>query len=130
MIGVGQLSINTREVSGIVMALLLVSCSTVESLKTDVMERFPKKQTAESSGGDATEQQADEVPQLTEQQTLVIEIQESLKTLGYSTGAVNGRLGAKTEAAIQDFQLDHGLRIDGKPSQTLLDLMKEEILSN
>lgn len=111
-----------------VAALLLVSCATVENIKTEVLERLPDKQTQKASEGDV-QQPADEGPQLTAQQKLVVEIQEGLKVLGYSTGAVNGRLGAKTEAAIQDFQLDRGLRIDGKPTQQLLNLIKEESAS-
>ena len=112
-----------------ILTLFLMSCATVETIKTEVKERLPKKQTeqvVESEPSEAT----DTTPALTPEEQLVTSIQESLNTLGYSTGPVNGRLGAKTEAAIQDFQLDSGLRIDGKPTKELLDLINEKVASS
>ena len=121
--------INKREAGVAILTLFLMSCATVETIKTEVKERLPKKQTeqvVESEPSEAT----DTTPALTPEEQLVTSIQESLNTLGYSTGPVNGRLGAKTEAAIQDFQLDSGLRIDGKPTKELLDLINEKVASS
>ncbi len=120
---------NKRDAGVAILTLFLMSCATVETIKTEVKERLPKKQTeqvVESEPSEAT----DTTPALTPEEQLVTSIQESLNTLGYSTGPVNGRLGAKTEAAIQDFQLDSGLRIDGKPTKELLDLINEKVASS
>jgi len=57
-------------------------------------------------------------------QALVLEIEETLDKMGYEPGEVDGKFDPKTEAAIQDFQLDNGLDIDGKPTRPLLEKMK------
>ena len=55
----------------------------------------------------------------------VIELQKKLVQLGYGVGAVDGRFGAKTEAALRSFQKDHGLRVDGLAgSQTIKELKR------
>lgn len=41
-------------------------------------------------------------------------IQTRLKSWGYYTGTVDGRYGAKTEAAVKYFQKTNGLKVDGK----------------
>lgn len=43
----------------------------------------------------------------------VKELQRKLNQLGYSVGAVDGIFGRKTEAAVQRFQKDRGLKVDG-----------------
>ncbi|AET70928.1 spore cortex-lytic enzyme [Desulfosporosinus orientis DSM 765] len=43
----------------------------------------------------------------------VTELQKRLVQLGYVLGPVDGKFGAKTEAAIKRFQKEHGLRVDG-----------------
>lgn len=43
----------------------------------------------------------------------VTELQKRLVQLGYVLGPVDGKFGAKTEAAIKLFQKEHGLRVDG-----------------
>ena len=40
-------------------------------------------------------------------------VQQALKTAGYYNGAVDGKLGNGTKAAIKRFQKDHGLKADG-----------------
>ena len=42
------------------------------------------------------------------------EIQTALKNAGYYEGAVDGKFGAKTSAAIAEFQKANGLKQDGK----------------
>lgn len=43
----------------------------------------------------------------------VEELQEFLSTFGYPLGEVDGRFGRKTAAALEDFQADRGLVVDG-----------------
>jgi len=41
-------------------------------------------------------------------------IQKALKNLGLYDGAIDGKIGPKTEAAIKKFQEEHNLQVDGK----------------
>jgi peptidoglycan hydrolase-like protein with peptidoglycan-binding domain len=43
----------------------------------------------------------------------VRDFQQGLKDLGYDPGAVDGKFGAKTEAAVKAFQGDRGITADG-----------------
>lgn len=47
-------------------------------------------------------------------------IQKSLNDLGYDAGPADGVMGGKTRAAIRDYQADRGMRVDGQPSESLL----------
>jgi peptidoglycan hydrolase-like protein with peptidoglycan-binding domain len=47
-------------------------------------------------------------------------IQQELAAHGYSPGKADGRLGARTRGAIEDYQRDAGLPVDGEPSAALL----------
>ena len=40
-------------------------------------------------------------------------LQELLKKCGYDCGDIDGMFGSKTEAAVKNFQRDHGLTVDG-----------------
>ena len=51
--------------------------------------------------------------------SLVADTQGSLAQLGYDPGPADGLMGPKTEAAIREYQLDHGLLVDGRPSKEL-----------
>ncbi|MFZ5800036.1 MAG: peptidoglycan-binding domain-containing protein [Candidatus Omnitrophota bacterium] len=42
------------------------------------------------------------------------DIQTALKNTGYYTGAIDGKLGPKSKKAIESFQNDNGLKVDGK----------------
>lgn len=42
------------------------------------------------------------------------EIQTALKNAGFYTGSVDGKIGAKSKRAIEDFQSAKGLKVDGK----------------
>ena len=50
----------------------------------------------------------------------VLAIQRRLNELGYNAGTPDGLYGSKTRAAIQAFQRDNGLAVDGNTSQGLL----------
>jgi murein L,D-transpeptidase YcbB/YkuD len=42
-----------------------------------------------------------------------IDIQRALANAGFSPGAIDGKMGAKTKKAIQEFQKEHNLTVDG-----------------
>ncbi len=54
---------------------------------------------------------------------LVADIQDSLLTLGYDPGPVDGVLGPKTVAAIEEYQNNYGLPLTGEPTAELHDHM-------
>jgi peptidoglycan hydrolase-like protein with peptidoglycan-binding domain len=56
--------------------------------------------------------------------TTVRRIQANLQRRGYHVGAVDGRLGRRTEAAIRRYQQKNGLPVDGQPSAALWDHMQ------
>ena len=53
-------------------------------------------------------------------QQVVRQAQELLNRLGYNSGPVDGNPGRRTRAAVEKFQSDSGLTVDGKISGTLL----------
>jgi hypothetical protein len=50
---------------------------------------------------------------------LVVDVQRMLARLGYDPGPIDGLWGERTSAAIRDYQRDHGLPVDGKPTEGL-----------
>jgi len=46
-------------------------------------------------------------------------IQRSLNELGYDAGLADGLMGVRTRTAIRDYQSDHGLYVDGQPTESL-----------
>ncbi|WP_407306183.1 spore cortex-lytic enzyme [Desulfosporosinus sp. SB140] len=53
----------------------------------------------------------------------VNDLQSKLVQLGYVVGPIDGKFGPKTEAAIRNFQKDHGLKVDGLAgTQTIKEL--------
>lgn len=55
---------------------------------------------------------------------LIADIQSELTRLGYYSGAPDGQMGAKTKAAIEDYQKSKNMTPNGKASQSLLDSLK------
>jgi lytic murein transglycosylase len=53
------------------------------------------------------------------------ELQELLAKRGYDVGAPDGAIGAKTKAAIADVQQKFGLEVNGRPSQKVLDRLRQ-----
>ena len=111
--------------------VVLHGCKTIEGLRHDIESLSAKISGAQLPVAELEPEQAtDGLPDVTGTATadkptsvkasLVRETQEKLLQLGYDVGTPDGRYGAKTEAAIQDFQLDNDLGIDGKPSASLL----------
>jgi peptidoglycan hydrolase-like protein with peptidoglycan-binding domain len=56
--------------------------------------------------------------------SVVQEVQSLLGAAGYDAGPADGRMGAKTRAAIIRYQQDHGLPLNGTPSFQLLEHLK------
>ncbi len=50
---------------------------------------------------------------------VIADIQRKLGELGYSVGAADGVMGAKTLRAIEQYQSDRGMLVDGEPSREL-----------
>ena len=101
-----------------VMAAALSGCAaTLDGLREDLGKVGEKAGLNRS----ATDNEAVE----TEESELAM-IQSLLKEQGYFAGAVDGDFDAETEAAIQDFQLDKGLRVDGRPTTELLSALKSK----
>lgn len=53
-------------------------------------------------------------------------IQSRLRNLGYPVASVDGQLNASTRAAIQAFQSDHDLTVDGEVSDALIAKLQQE----
>ena len=58
---------------------------------------------------------------------IVRQVQKKLIALGYHINQADGKYTAGTEAAIQDFQLDNDLNVDGKPSVSLLRIINSRL---
>lgn len=122
-----------KMVAILVLFITLAACSTYDGLKSDIKRIIPGgDDNAEASSLALIDEEAP-TPQTSEQpsgDTLVTQIQEKLAALGYNPGKINGETNTKTEAAIQDFQLDNDLVIDGRPSKSLLRLISEKTEAN
>jgi len=53
------------------------------------------------------------------------ELQTLLTKAGYDVGAPDGAIGAKTKAAIADFEGKHGLKVDGRASGKVLEALRK-----
>ena len=53
------------------------------------------------------------------------ELQSLLTKAGYDVGAPDGAIGAKTKAAIADFEGKHGLKVDGRASAKVLEALRK-----
>jgi len=55
------------------------------------------------------------------------QVQQALFNAGYYEGAVDGKIGAKTKKAIEDFQRSRGLKIDGIVGRQTWEVLQEYI---
>ncbi len=109
-------------------------CTAIDGVRNQISERFSGNDAAVQGAADkgagqqslnaatqppATRPAATQ-PVKVEAPSLLMQIEQRLAELGYNPGPVDGRATARTEAAIQDFQLDNDLKIDGKPTESLL----------
>lgn len=58
---------------------------------------------------------------------VIKEFQQALKNLGYYTAEITGKMGAKTEQAVKDFQRDHGLTADGRVGPATLQAIRTAV---
>lgn len=111
----------------LVFSVFVSACATVDStigkVTSVVSGKSNKTDSADSpeAGVPASNQLLDAEASAPVKKPLLVEVQEKLRTLGYYSGPISGRLDSRSEAAIQDFQLDKDLRIDGRPTSTLLE---------
>jgi len=61
-------------------------------------------------------------------QVLVYLIQRQLNGLGYNSGPADGKIGPRTRAAIEAYQREHNLRIDGRPTKKLTSHLAKSLL--
>ncbi|MBB5073333.1 membrane-bound lytic murein transglycosylase B [Bartonella callosciuri] len=54
------------------------------------------------------------------------ELQSRLIALGYYKGKVDGKIGKASRKAIKDFQLHHGLKVNGYPTPEVLSLLRKQ----
>lgn len=103
----------SKIIASLSLILLLAACaSTIDGLKEDIRKL---------SGSDSPEKKGTLIKTSANTASpMVKEIQEKLNSLGYKPGKATGIINTKTESAIQDFQLDNDMVIDGKPSKSLL----------
>lgn len=115
-------------VMGGVALLVLSACSSVEKISDDISERFGKSDSKSEQALVSTSTPAE--PELSEKEVLLSAIQTGLDKLGYGPGRTDGSMDSQTEAAIQDFQLDNDLRINGRASESLLESIESKLAGN
>ena len=57
----------------------------------------------------------------------VSRVQSGLSRLGYNPGPVDGAMGSQTETAIRNYQRDHNLLVDGRPTAELARHIDEQL---
>jgi len=105
-------------------ALVMAGCATCDTKVADLETRV---QALESKAGMSAEQKVVPAETLVSGETTQAakevaapdspakkDIQASLKSAGFYTGEVDGKMGPKTKKAIEDFQTANGLVPDGK----------------
>lgn len=61
-----------------------------------------------------------------DQGSQVLQMQQALISLGYSTGGADGKYGSATEKAVRQFQQQHGLKADGLAGNATLTLLYQK----
>lgn len=57
----------------------------------------------------------------------VKEIQQALKSAGFSPGAIDGKLGPATQTAIKNFQKANNLKVDGKVGRNTWKILRKHL---
>lgn len=104
-----------------IFSMLVLGCaSTIEGVKSDIGKVGQKAGIIKSEDGGTQKKLL-----ISPKQKRISEIQSKLADLGYYSGDIDGNFDAATEAAIQDYQLDNGLRIDGRPTEKLREALAQ-----
>lgn len=110
------------------LVLISTGCASVDAtfdkVSAGVSDKFGKKDDSAAQPLKAVEKTPPTKPN---KKNSIINIQEKLRTLGYYSGPISGTLDARSEAAIQDFQLDKNLKIDGRPTPSLIEQIDKAI---
>lgn len=91
-------------------------------VRSDMLSSSKPEANASDSGGAAAT--ADTTETTTTDSVAIKELQQSLKSLGFYYGGVDGKEGTVTLAALKAFQRAYGLNIDGKPGAETLQTMQ------
>ncbi len=75
--------------------------------------KVPDSNPSEPSSDASDSSKSEGAIKLNSQGSDVRQLQKDLTTLGYYSGTISGKVGAKTEAAIKEFQRKNGLEVDG-----------------
>ena len=92
------------------LAFFLGACSSLENVQTRIPNPYQSASPAPVDGP-----------------ILEKEIESGLTNLGYNSGTPDGLMDVRSEMAIQEFQLDNNLTIDGKVSTALLDQIRLQL---
>lgn len=84
------------------------------SPETKALEVKPVETKAEVAASVAAEQKLEPLPPAGPYKPSAKEIQTALKNANFYAGEVDGKIGPKTKAAIEEFQRANGLKVDGK----------------
>ncbi|KPK55942.1 MAG: hypothetical protein AMS22_02875 [Thiotrichales bacterium SG8_50] len=93
---------------------------TISGLDVSLTRRFIDGLLASTGETDATAPVGEEAAEAGPSQELVKEIQQALAEQGYDPGPVDGQMGARTRAAIRDYERNHGLPETGQATEALL----------
>ena len=103
----------------LILSSVSVGCAgTLQGVKADLKSVGQKTGLSSSDTTNAAVENTESEP------SVLTKIQTLLKEKGYYEGEINGNFTATTEAAIQDYQLDKGLRIDGRANKELLAVLE------
>lgn len=108
---------------------LIQAQQQVESFRAQIVSIVPipwDTNTSPAISGSIRTDAPELLPQPSQNPQLTLEIQRVLSLLDYDTGPVDGVFGDRTRIAIQDFQRDFGIAIDGRETVSLLEQLQEE----
>jgi tetratricopeptide (TPR) repeat protein len=86
--------------------------------------QLSKAPTADPTAAVTTSPEAGEI--IHSDENLILLIQGGLKEQGLDPGPLDGLMGRRTRAAIEEYQRKSGLSVDGKPSRQLLERLVRE----
>ena len=124
--------------AGVLLALVLYWWGQNESQAPPISSDFsllkepkPESDPERTTAFDAywNDDQPAKAPALTQWSQLTLDIQKILMELGYNPGIVDGIYGERTKVAIEAFQQDIGIPVDGQISRQLLHTLSQELVT-